>query len=141
LVREYDYKTNERVMNDQLHKAHVSHIQSLHIIENFITLFFTLPRKSIFHLRQKKWSLFELPKPSLFDLRDGEPMSMFLNDSTGISQTRWTRLYKDDVNNDMTITASTSLYDASGTFKGIVGIDVSLNHLLMEIFCQAQIDK
>ncbi len=78
--------------------------------------------------------LFELPNPSVFDLRDGEPMSMFLKDPSGISQTRWTRLYKDDVNNDMTMTASTSIYDASGTFKGIVGIDVSLNHLLQEFF-------
>lgn len=76
--------------------------------------------------------LFKLPRPSLFDLRDGEPMRIFSDDDAGISETRWTRLYKDDVNNDMTITASTSLYDASGAFKGIVGIDVSLNHLLME---------
>ncbi|GAB6145442.1 ATP-binding protein [Desulfocicer niacini] len=78
--------------------------------------------------------LFELPNPSVFDLRDGEPMSMFLKDPSGISQTRWTRLYKDDVNNDMTMTASTSIYDASGTLKAIVGIDVSLGHLLQEAF-------
>jgi PAS domain S-box-containing protein len=34
----------------------------------------------------------------------------------------------------MTMTASTSIYDGSGTFKGIVGIDVSLGHLLQEVF-------
>ncbi|SMC85531.1 PAS domain S-box-containing protein [Desulfocicer vacuolatum DSM 3385] len=78
--------------------------------------------------------LFELPDPSMFDLRDGEPFTIFSNDPSGVSKTRWTRLYKDDVNNDMSITASTSLYDASGVFKGIVGIDVSLGHLLREVF-------
>jgi len=83
---------------------------------------------------QGRKQVFELPRPSVFDLRDGEPMRMFVEDPSRISQTRWTRLYKDDVNDGMMMTASSSLYDASGAFKGIVGIDVSLNHLLMESF-------
>ncbi|MFK5951576.1 MAG: HAMP domain-containing protein, partial [Desulfobacterium sp.] len=104
--------------------------------ESFATHLISASGIGVYHTTSSQCikQLFELPNPSVFDLRNGEPMSMFLNDPTGVSQTRWTRLYKDDVNNDMTMTASTSLYDASGAFKGIVGIDVSLNHLLMKTF-------
>ena len=104
--------------------------------ESFATHLISASGVGMYHTTSSQCmkQLFELPNPSVFDLRDGEPMSMFSNNPSGVSQTRWTRLYKDDVNNDMTMTASTSLYDASGAFKGIVGIDVSLSHLLMEGF-------
>lgn len=83
---------------------------------------------------QGRRQVFELPRPSVFDLRDGEPMRMFIDDPSGISQTRWTRLYKDDVNNGMVMTASTSIHDASGAFKGVMGIDIPLEHMLRTNF-------
>ena len=83
---------------------------------------------------QGRKQVLELPRPSVFDLRDGEPMRMFIDDPTGISQTRWTRLYKDDVNHGMMMTASTSIHDASGAFKGVMGIDIPLDQMLRENF-------
>ena len=82
--------------------------------------------------KSAKTNAFNLPPLSEFDLRDGEPMTIFTashDDSTGV---RWTNIYKDDVIDGLMLTASAPVYN-KGVFYGVTGIDVPLDNVIGDI--------
>lgn len=84
-------------------------------------------------LRESRESVFMLPKASEFDLRDGEPMTIFTLNKEASPEVQWTSIYKDDAAGGLMLTASGSIFDDSGDFRGIVGIDVPLQSLIDDI--------
>ena len=84
-------------------------------------------------VQKSKESVFMLPPTSEFDLRDGEPMTIFTRNEDRSSGVRWTNIYKDDAAGGLMLTASGSIYDSSELFRGIVGIDVPLQNLINDI--------
>ena len=80
--------------------------------------------------REAKKSVYHLPPASDFDLRDGEPMTIFSRAGQLADETRLTRLYKDDVINDMMLTATSPVIDSHGTLRAITGVDVPLGKIL-----------
>jgi len=80
-----------------------------------------------------KKAVFQLPDPSVFDLRDGEPLTIFTKEKTKTDQTKWTKPYRDDVINGLMITASSPVFDSYGQFRGITGIDVPLDYIINEV--------
>ena len=85
-----------------------------------------------------KQSVYKLPSPAEFDLRAGEPMTIFSENTDGFKGVRWTRAYKDDVIDGLMLTASAPIYDESGKFRGIAGIDVPLETVIDDVL---NIDK
>lgn len=75
----------------------------------------------------------EIPPPSVFDLRDGEPMIIFTKAEEPSKDVRWTNIYKDDVIEGFMLTASAPIYDDEDRFRGITGIDVPLSTLIDEM--------
>jgi len=75
----------------------------------------------------------EIPSPSVFDLRDGEPMTIFANTTHGVEDVRWTEVYKDDVIDGFMLTASAPVYDNIGRFRAITGIDVPLADVVDDV--------
>lgn len=71
-------------------------------------------------------AIFELPNPADFDIRDGEPVTMFSGMDAGEATARWTNIYKDDVIDGLMMTASCPVYDAKKRFVGITGMDIPL---------------
>ena len=82
---------------------------------------------------ESKQSVMTLPHPSDFDLRSGEPMTIFSEDNEGSRDVRWTSVYKDDVIDGLVLTASAPIYDKKGHFKGITGIDVPLDTVIDDV--------
>ena len=82
---------------------------------------------------ESKESVFMLPPASEFDLRDGEPLTIFTRNKDTSPGVRWTNIYKDDAAGGLMLTASGSIFDNSGIFRGIVGIDVPLQNLIDDI--------
>ena len=85
------------------------------------------------HHEQNKKTVLNLPPISVFDLRDGAPVTIFSRSEETDSGVRWTDVYKDDVNEGLMLTASAPIYDDSGTFRGITGIDVPLDTIIEDI--------
>jgi len=84
--------------------------------------------------RQKsKEMVMDLPPLSVFDLRDGEPVTIFTRSANPSAGIRWTKVYKDDASEGLALTASASIYDDSGVFRGITGIDVPLDTVIEDI--------
>ena len=77
-----------------------------------------------------KNACYNLPIPSEFDLRDGEPVTIFTKPDIKYYDTQWTNIYKDDVIDDLMMTASTPIYDNKGEFKGITGIDIPVGSMI-----------
>ncbi len=75
----------------------------------------------------------EIPPPSVFDLRQGEPMTIFSAGADRLEDVRWTSVYKDDVIDGFMLTASAPVYDDSGQFRAIAGIDVPLADVVDDI--------
>ncbi len=82
--------------------------------------------------KYKKASL-KIPSPSVFDLRDGEPMTIFSHAEDRTGDVRWTDIYKDDVIEGFMLTASAPVYDNKDRFRGITGIDVPLSAVIDDI--------
>jgi len=80
-----------------------------------------------------KAACYHLPLSSEFDLRDGEPVSIFTSQKIKSFDTRWTSMYKDDVIDGLMLTATTPIYDQAGEFKGITGIDVPVEYILGDL--------
>ncbi len=74
-----------------------------------------------------------LPPTAQFDLRDGEPMTIFSGSGRTDRQVRWTGIYQDDVIDGLMLTASAPIHDEKGDFRGITGIDVPLRNVVEEI--------
>ncbi|MEE4165431.1 MAG: histidine kinase dimerization/phosphoacceptor domain -containing protein [Desulfocapsaceae bacterium] len=82
---------------------------------------------------QNKKTVRNLPPLSVFDLRQGEPLTIFTRSDDRTSGVRWTDVYKDDVNDGLMLTASVPIHDTSGVFQGIAGIDVPLDTIIDDI--------
>ncbi len=80
-----------------------------------------------------KNACYDLPQTSVFDLRDGEPVVMFTHKKTKVFDTQWTSIYKDDVVDDLMMTASTPIYNNRGEFKGITGIDIPVGYIVNDL--------
>lgn len=78
-------------------------------------------------------AVYNLPPASEFDLRDGEPLTIFSRTDEVEEKARWTRVYKDDVISGLMITASSPVVDSSGTLRAIMGIDVPLNNIVIDL--------
>ncbi|THB74968.1 MAG: HAMP domain-containing protein [Desulfobacteraceae bacterium] len=76
---------------------------------------------------------FNLPPPDQFDLRSGEPVTMFTRNPDSIKKTRWTHIYKDDVIDGLMMTASSPVIDRAGTLRAITGIDVPVDAMIREL--------
>lgn len=85
------------------------------------------------HEQKNKETAFSLPPLSLFDLRDGEPVTVFTRSADLSAGVRWTNVYKDDVNEGLMLTAAAPIYTADGMFHGVTGIDVPLNTIVEDI--------
>ncbi len=90
---------------------------------------------------QNKKTVLNLPPLSVFDLRDGQPVTIFTRSKDLTPGVRWTDVYKDDVNDGLMLTASASIYDDSGTFRGITGIDVPLDTIIEDILAVDEPDS
>lgn len=77
-----------------------------------------------------KNACYNLPFSSEFDLRQGEPVTLFARQPIPQFDTQWTRIYKDDIIDGLMMTASTPIYDQAGQFKGITGIDIPVEHIV-----------
>jgi signal transduction histidine kinase len=84
------------------------------------------------NLKAKK-ACYRLPPPSEFDLRDGEPFTIFTKLKIRDVNTQWTKIYKDDVIDGLMMTASTPIYDRAGKFKGITGIDIPVKYIISDL--------
>ena len=90
-----------------------------------------------------KSQCFNLPSPKEFDLRNGEPVQMFMDpknrdqknmiQKTMDKSAKWTEPYKDDVIDGFMMTAAAPIMDNSGNFKGIAGIDIPLATIVMDL--------
>lgn len=77
--------------------------------------------------------VYNLPNPSVFDLRDGAPVTIFTTDKLDTSTAQWTPVYKDDIIDGLMVTASGPIIDGQKIFKGIVGIDLPLSTITNEL--------
>lgn len=82
---------------------------------------------------ENKTAVFNLPPVSDFDLRDGEPVTIFTRSSEPLREVRWTSIYKDDVVDGLMLTASAPAYDQNNVFRAIAGIDVPLSTIIEDI--------
>ncbi len=82
---------------------------------------------------KSKAAVYNLPPVTEFDLRNGEPMTIFTKSDDVSREVRWTDIYKDDVIDGLMLTASAPVYDTKGVFRGITGIDVPLDNVIGDI--------
>ena len=82
---------------------------------------------------KNKEAVYNLPPVTTFDLRDGEPMTIFTQRNDPSRSVRWTSIYKDDVIDGLMLTASAPIYDDNDLFLGVAGIDVPLDTIIGEI--------
>ncbi len=80
-----------------------------------------------------KNACYHLPTSSEFDLRNGEPVTIFTKQKTKYFDTQWTSIYKDDVINGLMMTATTPIYNQKGEFKGITGIDIPVRNIVNDM--------
>lgn len=76
---------------------------------------------------------FDLPPTHQFDLRSGEIMTIFTENDTRYFDTRWTRIYKDDVIDGLMMTAVTPVYDSQMRFSAVTGIDVPVGYIIKDL--------
>ncbi|WP_024333633.1 HAMP domain-containing protein [Desulfotignum balticum] len=76
---------------------------------------------------------FNLPNPADFDLRNGEPMTTFTQQSEADYGFRWTRPYKDDVAPGLMMTGVAPILDGNGRLKGVTGMDIPLADMFQDL--------
>ncbi len=76
---------------------------------------------------------FNLPHPDEFDLRHGEPMTIFTRQSGADSHFRWTRPYKDDVAAGLMMTGVSPILDGNGRLKEVTGMDIPLAEIFQDL--------
>jgi PAS domain S-box-containing protein len=81
----------------------------------------------------------KLPKPSVFDLRDGAPLTLFNGAKRSTDNAQWTSIYKDDVIEGLMITASGPIVDNNGTLRAVVGIDLPLKTIVEDVIMESEI--
>lgn len=109
------------------------------ITESLATHVITQSGVGVYHTHNiaARRACFNLPDSSQFDLRDGEPVTLFTKSDWIYNDTRWTRIYRDDVIDGLMITASTPVYDSKGDFRAITGIDIPVKHLIKDLMKKA----
>jgi len=88
--------------------------------------------------RSKK-AAFDILPTTVFDLRHGEPMTIFGRKKQEKYDVKWTDIYKDIVTNDYMLTASAPIYDDNDVFRGITGIDIPLSTIISEVYAYDKI--
>ncbi|MFW2365759.1 MAG: sensor histidine kinase [Desulforhopalus sp.] len=81
-----------------------------------------------------------LPKTSVFDLRDGAPMTIFTKENYPTDRAGWTGIYKDDILEGLMVTACGPIVDESGKFRGISGIDLPLQTIVEDIMVDGEVN-
>ncbi len=76
---------------------------------------------------------FNLPDPADFDIRNGEPMTTFIQQSEADYGFRWTRPYKDDVAPGLMMTGVAPILDGNGRLKGVTGMDIPLADMFQDL--------
>jgi signal transduction histidine kinase len=82
---------------------------------------------------QMRQACFNLPNPAEFDIRHGEPMTTFIQQTSADYQFRWTRLYKDDVAPGLMMTGVAPILDGNGRLKGVTGMDIPLANIFQDL--------
>ena len=77
--------------------------------------------------------LYNLPNSSQFDLRASTSITIFTKDKLDNSTAQWTPVYKDDIIDGLMVTASGPIIDGQQLFRGIVGIDMPLSTITVEL--------
>jgi len=77
-------------------------------------------------------AIFNLPPPSVHDLRKSEAVGIFAQSEGNNSNVRWTEIYKSDTSDGFIFTASAPIYDTNGVIFGVTGIDIPLSTLVDE---------
>lgn len=77
-----------------------------------------------------KRQCFNLPPVTEFDLREGEPVTLFTRRNKECRRTLWTKIYKDDVIDGLMVTASSPVYDKNDVFRGITGVDIPIDTII-----------
>jgi signal transduction histidine kinase len=77
-----------------------------------------------------KKKAYHLPLASEFDLRQGQPFTIFTSQKIKHFNTQWTEIYKDDIFDGLMMTATTPVYDQKSEFKGIIGIDITVEYII-----------
>lgn len=80
-----------------------------------------------------------LPKTSVFDLRDGAPLTIFTKEKRDRTRPQWTPLYRDDVIDGLMLTAAGAMLDGNGRIMGEVGVDLPLQTLVDDILLDSDI--
>ena len=80
-----------------------------------------------------KNACYNLPPSSEFDLRQGEPVTIFTKGEIKYFDTQWTSIYKDDVIDGLMMTATTPIYNQKGEFKGVTGIDIPVRNIVNDM--------
>ncbi len=109
-------------VKDLLPESHATHIITLSGIGKYYTW-----------REESKVAVRHLPKTSEFDLRDGEPLTIFTKKNKAADKSQWTDVYKDDVIEGLMITASSAILNNNGALKGIVGIDLPLQKVVDDL--------
>jgi two-component sensor histidine kinase len=81
-----------------------------------------------------------LPKRSVFDLRDGAPMTIFTRGNYPTDRVGWTGIYKDDVLEGLMVTACGPIVDRAGKFRGITGIDLPLQTIVDDFMMEEEME-
>lgn len=80
-----------------------------------------------------KNACYHLPPLSEFDLRQGEPVTIFTKQKTKYFDTQWTNIYKDTTIDGLMMTATTPIYNQKGEFKGITGVDIPVRNIVNDM--------
>ncbi|NOX33824.1 MAG: hypothetical protein GXP56_08800 [Deltaproteobacteria bacterium] len=103
--------------------------------ESLATYVITASGIGLYYTRNLKAesACYNLPPSSEFDLRDGEPVTVFTKSKIKFYDTKWTGIYKSDAIDGLMMTASTPIYGKNGEFKGITGIDIPVDYIIDEL--------
>ncbi len=74
-----------------------------------------------------------LPRAAEFDLRDGAPMTIFTTQKLSEKKAQWTGIYQNEVGQGLMMTASGAITDSSGTFMGVVGVEMALQAIVEDV--------
>ena len=85
--------------------------------------------------------VYRLPPPAEFDLRDGEPMTIFTDSPVKEAGTKWTSMYRDDVIDGLMMTATTPVYGKNGKLAAVTGIDFPVDSIVSGLMNTASLNE
>jgi len=82
---------------------------------------------------QAKGNLFKLAPVSWLDTSDGESITNYTKNRGYSKEVRWTNIYRDDLIDDLMLSAIAPVYNDKGSFCGVTGIDVPIHNVIDDI--------